>query len=127
MVCWFFLFSVHFRLWQTVEETLHTLRGIHSCEHVHSPMVNLDESPEDLWRSVLLQQICQSSGVNGGNVPTCVQDGLASHSGTNDRSRFRVSSKYVFQVDLVMGSFFFFFWFSFQITLVHPCNCCAEI
>ncbi|CAK9326052.1 unnamed protein product [Citrullus colocynthis] len=69
----------------TVEETLHTLRGIHSCEHVHSPMVNLDESPEDLWRSVLLQQICQSSGVNGGNVPTCVQDGLASHSGTKFR------------------------------------------
>ncbi|KAL0560886.1 hypothetical protein IC582_001301 [Cucumis melo] len=72
-----------------VEETLHTLRGIGSCEHVHSPMVNLDESPEDLWRSVWLQQICQSSGVIGGNVPTCVQDGLASHSGTNDRSRFR--------------------------------------
>uniref|UniRef100_A0A0A0K794 Uncharacterized protein n=1 Tax=Cucumis sativus TaxID=3659 RepID=A0A0A0K794_CUCSA len=73
----------------TVEETLHTLRGIDSCEHAHSPMVNLDESPEDLWRSVWLQQICQSSGVIGGNVLMCVQDGLASHSGTNDRSRFK--------------------------------------
>lgn len=97
MVCCFSLFSVYFRLWQTVEETLHTLRGIDSCEHAHSPMVNLDESPEDLWRSVWLQQICQSSGVIGGNVLMCVQDGLASHSGTNDRSRFKVSSKNVFK------------------------------
>ena len=102
MVCWFFLVSFYFHLLQTVQETLYTLRGSNSCDHVHSPMVNLDECPEDLWRSVLLQQIYQSSSVNGGNVPMCVHDGLASHSGANDPSRFKVSLKHVFHADLVM-------------------------
>ncbi|XP_022981421.1 PHD finger protein EHD3-like [Cucurbita maxima] len=73
-------------VFQTVQETLYTLRGSNSCDHVHSPMVNLDECPEDLWRSVLLQQIYQSSSVNGGNV----HDGLASHSGAIDPSRFKI-------------------------------------
>ena len=68
-------------------------------------MVNLDESPDDLWRSVFLKQMCHLSSVNGDNVPMCVNDGLATNSGANDPSRFRVSSKYVFHVDLILESF----------------------
>ncbi|KAG7025011.1 PHD finger protein EHD3 [Cucurbita argyrosperma subsp. argyrosperma] len=73
----------------TVEETLHLLRGSNSCDHVHPPMVNLDESPDDLWRSVFSKQMCHLSSVNGDNVPMCVNDGLATNSGANDPSRFR--------------------------------------
>lgn len=115
MVSLFFHLSVYFHLLQTVEENLHMLRGSNSCDHVHCPMVNLDECPEELWRSVLLQQICQSSTTNGGNLLTCVQDGHAFHSGTIDTSGFRVSSERVFDVVLDFRVLFYQF-------LNNPCS-----
>lgn len=113
-VCWFFLLNLFFFFLQTDEETFHTLRGSNSCDHVHSSMVNLDECPEDIWRSVLLQQICHSSSVNGGNV---VQDGI--HSGFNDPSRVRASSKHPFPSDKLVLKFSFFLLVQF---LNNPCS-----